>query len=140
MEEHWGCIAKKVEQIGEIADEMNWPELTKVVTDAFTIAEEETDPMKLFFDVYQFMFRLYYRVKDMKEPQPFNEVYEATRLIEHDNKQCYQVSDYDYKMYVWAKKKGLGDTITNNYFYIPIENLTEQERASFRKKCKNPIS
>lgn len=134
MEENWECIMKKVEQIGEIADEMNWPELAKMVADAYVEAEKETDPIKLFFDVYQFMFRLYYRVKDMKEPQPFNEIYNDYRLIDHENSPMFRIVNYDYKSYLWAKRKGFSEYVTNGYFLVRKSDLSPEELKMLEKK------
>jgi len=137
MEEEWGCIARKIEQTLDIADAMNWEELKEKVLDASEKAEKETDPSKLFFNCYQFFMRLYYRVKVMKEPEPFNVVQKTTVPYKHQTVDAYRVLNYDYNMFMWAKERVCCDTITNNYFVVMENELSEQERASFDKKCEN---
>jgi len=132
----WEAIADLVGKIGEEADRLNWPELINMVSDAYTEMEKETDSAIILFTWQQFFFRLLYRVKRMSSPIEFNTIYKTHRLEEHKNIPMYQINNYDYKMFLWARKKKFNDYTTNDYILVPIDDLSDKERESFEKKCE----
>ncbi len=132
----WEAIADLVGKIGEEADRLNWPELINMVSDAYTEMEKETDSAIILFTWQQFFFRLLYRVKRMSSTIEFNTIYKTHRLEEHKNIPMYQINNYDYKMFLWARKKKFNDYTTNDYILVPIEDLSDKERESFEKKCE----
>lgn len=133
----WEAIADLIGKIGEEADRLDWPDLADVVAEAYDVMEKETNPATILFTWQQFFFRLYYRVKRYTSPLEFNTVYETTRLENHEYKKYFQVNNYDCKMFLWARKKGFTDYLTNNFFLIPLDKLSDKEKASFEKKCEN---
>lgn len=137
FDERWGSIARTVERIGYVADELRWEELVDMVSEAFDKASKEKSSEILFFDWFQFFFRLYHRVKRMKEPQPFNEIYNDKRYEKNEPIEMFRVANYDYKMYLWAKRKDCLDTMTNGWFLVRKDKLTPAELGSFEGKVKN---
>ena len=134
----WNSIANAVDKIGDEADRLDWPELIEMTAEAYTEASAEPDQAVKLFDWCQFFFRLLHRVKDMTNPEPFNRVTKTQRLIDHDWRPMYMVDNYDYKMFLWAKKNGHRDYITNKWFLVREDELSGKMRESFEKKCKNP--
>ena len=126
----WGCIARLVEKIGNEEDRIGWPKLIDMVAEAYTEAEKETDPLVLFFTWHQFFFRLYYRVRNMKEPADFDQVYE--------DRDGYRIINYSYKMFIFARKRGATENITNGYLVIPENKLSQSEKKKFDKKVIKP--
>lgn len=126
----WGCIANLANNIGALENEMPWPKLIDMISDAFAKAEEEKDPQNLFFDWYQFFWRLYYRVKKMDKPKPFNIITKETRSGE----EFFCVENFDYRMFVYARQKGFTNEMDNEKFYVPGDKLSPGEKKSFEKK------
>ena len=60
----WGCVANLIDKIGEIENKMDgyWDELINMVADMITEEGNEEDTAKIFFNIYQYCFRLYYCV------------------------------------------------------------------------------
>ena len=124
----WGCIAQLIEKLDNEAERIGWDALTNITVGAFNEAEKETDAYKLFFDWHQFFFRLLHRVRKMKEPAEFN-------AIDYDGKdEKYWIKNYDYKMFIWARKHGFTDEIDNMIIKVPKEKLTPAEIKGFDKK------
>lgn len=133
----WKSIVNLVGKIGEEADRLDWQELADMAVSALEEMEKEKDPAIILFVWQQFFFRLYYRVKKYSQKLEFNTVYETSRLENHQDRKFYQVNNYDYKMFVWAKKKGFMDYTTNNFLLVPMDKLSEKEKENFEKKCEN---
>lgn len=133
----WKSISNTVEKIGDEAERIGWDELNDMVADAYTQASAEPSAANKLFDWYQFFYRLYHRVKDMDSPEPFNRVTKTQRLIDHDWRPMYMVDNYDYKTFIWARKNGHTDYITNKWLLVREDELTDKMKASFEKKCEN---
>jgi len=136
----WGCIANKIEQIDVEESRIKWEELTNMVATAFDHAAKEEDKTNLFFDWYQFFYRIYHRVKKMDKPEPFNIISKTTMPLPVDGKRyttdepCFMVSNYDYRMWKYASSKNLLGFATNNYLLIPEAVLTPGECKRFEEK------
>lgn len=124
----WGTISKLLDKIDDELTRLNWDKAIDMICDAFGEASKETDTTEIFFTWYQFFFRFYHRIKLMDKPEQFNAVSKTTRLINHDNVPMYMISNYDIKMYKWAKGKGCSENITNNWFLLKEEDLSESEK------------
>lgn len=131
----WGSISVKIDKVEEEADRLKWNEIIDMVADAFNDANE-LEPMALFLIMYQFMFRLLYRLKVMSSPEPFNQVSRTTRLENHEDKEFYMVKNYDYRMFKWAIRKNFAEHMTNSWFLIPISELSASERRNFEKRLE----
>lgn len=131
----WGCLTNLANKICEIECSIKggWPELADLVADIMTEEGENKDPVSAFFDLYSFMWRLFYRVKVNPKKRGFNIIEKRT---DHFGKEIYWVTNYDYKYFKWARANGFGDSITNDWFTIAGEKLTDKQRRSLDKRCK----
>lgn len=132
-EQLWGSITGKIDRIENEADRLHWGEVINMVVGIFDEADE-MEPLELFLSFYQFLFRLYYRLKAMNEPEPFNQISRTTKLENHDDREYYMVKNYDYKMFKWATRKGYADSMTNGWFLVPVDKLSAAEKHNFERK------
>ena len=125
----WASLVDIVEKIGDEADRLGCVSIADMCIDAVSDAEKGMSAEEKFFGLYQFLFRLYYRIKGWETDKgPFNLVYSDNRTINHQNVEMYRVVNYDWKMYRWARKRKFIEYMTNDWFLIPIEKLTEKEK------------
>lgn len=128
----WGCIANLIDKIGAIEEGIDghWDELLDMVADVITDEGEEKDPAKVFFDIYAFFFRLYYRLRSYPTKREFNQI----RKKNISGKDCYMICNYDYKTFKWARSEGLSDEISNDCICIPSEKLTTNQQRAFDRR------
>lgn len=138
----WGCITNLMDKISTIEDsiEGGWPELIDMVVDAVSEeGEAKRDPAALFFDLYQFLFRLYYRLKANPKKRPFN-IVQRSGVTCADGHTYYDpeffIRNYDYTTFKWLKAIGCGDRISNDYACVPEDKLTDKQRRAFERKAK----
>lgn len=131
----WGSISNKIDKIEEEADRIGWNSIIDMVADAFTDGNE-MEPLELFLYLYQFMFRLLYRLKAMEKPEPFNQISTTTRLIDHEDKEFYMIKNFDYRMFKWAIRKNFAYYMTNLWFLVPIDELSASEKHNFEKRME----
>ena len=134
----WGCITNLLDKIISIEDKIDggWPEMIDMVADAMTKeGESKASPASLFFDLYSFMFRLYYRLKSNPEKRPFNEAIK----IEVMGEEYFRVQNYDYDMYKWIRSIGCGSTVSNGYMDVPIKKLNDKQRRAFERKASKGV-
>lgn len=132
----WGCITNLIDKIGGIEDEIEggWPELIDMVVDAMSEeGEAKREPADLFFDLYQFLFRLYYRLKMNREKRPFNYIKKTKTSTGGD---AFMLYNYDYTTFKWIKSIGCGDRISNDYAIIPADKLNDKQRRAFERKAE----
>lgn len=133
----WSYISKLLDKIDEQAERLHWDELLDKAADVFDAANKETDASRVFFEPYQYLFRLYYRVKKMDAPAPFNEVYNTKRPVNGKDQPFFRIRYYDYSTFLWARKNGFTEYLDNNMIDIPKDKLTEAQRKHFEKQVKN---
>lgn len=126
----WGCLTNLMDKISDIEDKVEggWPELIDMVADAVTEEGNNNDPSSIFFDLYQFLFRLYYRLKADPVKRPFNQY--------SKQKEEYWITNYNYDAFKWAKKHGALNGIDNLVIKIPLDKLTERECNAIDRRCK----
>lgn len=128
----WGCVCNLIDKISEIEDSIDghWDELLDMIAD--TIGEEgkEEDPAKVFFCIYEFFFRLYYRLRTNPTKRAFNQV-SKTNIA---GKEVYRVTNYDYKTFKWAVIGGLIEGVNNDYMDLPTDKLTTNQRRAFDRR------
>lgn len=128
----WGCVTNLLDKIISIEDKIEggWPELIDMVADSMTEEGEKKDPVSVFFNLYGFMFRLYYRIKYDPVRQPFN------RASYNEKNKLFTIDNYDYKTFVWAIDNGLSGGISNSHITIPEEKLSKKQIERLKMKCK----
>lgn len=133
----WGYISKLLDKVDEQSDRLDWPEIIDEGANVFDYANEETDLTKVFFEPYQYLFRLYQRAKHMSKPEPFNQVTKTSYLYDHDDTEFIRITNYDFKTFLWVRGKGMDKLLNNNYVDLPVKDLSASELHSFEKKIKN---
>lgn len=128
----WGCICNLMDKIEGIEDKIDghWDELIDMIVDAYSSNDMVKDASVLFFDLYQFYFRLYYRLRANPVKRPFNQVGKITIAGED----VYRVTNYDYKTFKWAKDAGFIMTISNDFIDLPADKLTDKQRRSLDRR------
>lgn len=132
----WGCITNLMDKISNLEDriEGGWPELIDMVGDAVTEEGENKDPASAFFNLYAFLWHLYYRIKTHPEKKAFN-IYEHTEWGT-SKEDIYLIENYDYAAFKWAVKSGFSDRIDNDRIIISADKLTTKQQKAFDHRCK----
>lgn len=130
----WGCVTNLMDKICTIEEKIDggWEELATMVVDAVQEEMMNTDQSEIFFNLYQFFFRLYYRLRANSEVRPFNKV-TKTKI---NGEEAYMIQNYDYATYKWVKAIGCGEHISNDYAYVPTLKLNDKQRRAFDRKAK----
>lgn len=131
----WGCVTNLIDKIGDIEDKIegHWDQLCDMVADMITEEEGEKDPSRIFFDIYQFCFRLYYRLRANPTKRPFNKITKITISGEG----YYRITNYDYKTFKWAKDAGFGTTVSNDCIDLPVSKLTENYKCALERRLND---
>ena len=128
----WGTASALLAKAGDLAEAMGRDDIINMLSDSFDLMESEKDASKIFFNVYQYAWRVYFRMKFLNKDMPINRV----TLENRNHEEVYVVSNYDYKMFLWAKSKGYTKTLTNNEFVVEPESLTPAEKRRFEKQAE----
>lgn len=128
----WGTASALLAKAGDLAEAMGRDDIINMLSDSFDLMESERDASKIFFNVYQYAWRVYFRMKFLAKDMPINRV----TLENRDHEKVYVVSNYDYKMFLWAKSKGYTKTLTNNEFVVDPSTLTPAETRRFEKQAE----
>ena len=128
----WGCVCNLIDKIGEIEDKMDghWDELCDMLADMVDQEGREKDPTKIFFDVYAFCFRLYYRLRANPVKRDFNQV----SKVKIAGKEAYRITNYDYKTFKWARTGGFIEGVSNDFVDLPADKLTTNQRRAFDRR------
>lgn len=133
----WGCLMNLMDKIGNIEDniEGGWIELADMVAEAMDREwnEHKEDTEAMFFLLYEFLWRLYYRLKTNPSKRKFNIVREHTIS---NGEEGFAIYNYNYDTYRWARDGGLLDTISNDFIYVPSDKLTPKQRKTMEKRCE----
>lgn len=132
LEIEYGCITNLMNRISLIEENIDggWDELIEMVADAVTMESTNQDQASVFFSLYQFMWRLYYRVKANPTKRDFNQISKTTIL----EKEVYRVTNYNYEHFKWAMKLGVSDTVTNDFIDIPASKLNDKQKRAFERR------
>ena len=127
----WGCVTNLMDRICSIESTIDggWIELVDMVADAVTIEGAKKNPESVFFNLYSFLWRLYYRIKENPTAQPFN------RYSYSEKNHWFMICNYDYKIFCWAIQNGFVDGISNNCITIPEEKLKENQIELLKRRC-----
>ena len=128
----WGTASALLAKASDLAEAMGRDDIINMLSDSFDLMESEKEASKIFFNVYQYAWRVYFRMKFLAKDMPINRV----TLENRNHEDVYVVSNYDYKMFLWAKSKGYTKTLTNNEFVVEPESLTPAEKRRFEKQAE----
>lgn len=128
----WGCITNLLDRIESVEDGIDghWDELIDMMADMMTEEGDNKDPSKVFFDVYQYCYRLYYRLRANPTKRKFNQVDKITIA----GKEVYRITNYDYKTFKWAKSGGFIEGVSNDCIDLPSDKLTTNQRRAFDRR------
>lgn len=128
----WGCVCNLLDKISGIEEKIDghWDELLDMLADMMADEDKEKDPSKIFFDVYAFCFRVYYRLRANPTKRAFNQI----SKINVAGKEVYRITNYDYKTFKWARTGGFMDDVSNDYMDLPADKLTTNHRRAFDRR------
>lgn len=126
----YGAVMNLMDRIVSVNEE--WTELLDMMSDVFDEEHNNNNPEDVFSTVYQFLFRLYLRLKINPEKRQFNIVtHEKTSTGE-----WFRITNYDYNTFKWAKKGGFISGITNDFIDLPLEKLNDNQIKAFERRAK----
>lgn len=128
----WGCVCNLIDKIGELEESIDghWDKLLNMIADVISEEGEEKDPSVIFFTIYEFFFRLYYRIRSNPIKREFNQISKITVAGE----EVYRITNYDYKTFKWAKSGGFIGGVSNDYIDLPDKKLTVNQRRSLDRR------
>lgn len=128
----WGCVCNLIDKIGGIEEtiEGHWDELLDMIAGMVDQEGKEKNPEKIFFDVYQFCFHLYYRLRANPVRRRFNRIDKVSIA----GKEVYRITNYDYKTFKWAKSEGFIETISNDCIDLSVDKLTVNQRRALDRR------
>lgn len=128
----WGCVCNLIDKIGELEENIDghWDKLLNMIADVISEEGEEKDPSIIFFTIYEFFFRLYYRIRSNPTKRDFNQISKITVAGE----EVYRITNYDYKTFKWAKSGGFIGGVSNDYIDLPDKKLTVNQRRSLDRR------
>ena len=126
----WGAITNIVDRISEIESKMDepWDELIDIIANAIDEESQNKDPETIFFTIYQYIFRLYYRIRSNPTKRKFNIISKV--------KDGFRVTNYDSKTFKWASAGGFIMTISNDYIDLPMDKLTTSQARAFERRLE----
>lgn len=124
-----GAIAKLIGEIGDICDSIDngWVEPTDVVADCFDEAASNIKSWATSATVFNFLYRLYWRLKKDPHKSKFNVVGKGEDF--------YTIDNYDYATFKWCKSLGV-KIADNRTATIPFDKLTIKQRSALDQKIK----
>lgn len=125
----YGAVMNMMERI--IAVDDSWIELSNMVSEVFEEEYKNKNPEKIFENVYQFLFRLYLRLKINPEKRKFN----ITTIEDNNVNKWVRITNYDYKTFKWAKENGFISGLTNDFLDIPVDKLNNNQLKAFEKRA-----
>ena len=126
----YGAVMNMMDRVVSVNED--WTELLDMMSDVFDEEHNNKDPEDIFSTVYQFIFRLYLRLKINPEKRKFNIVtHEKTSTGE-----WFRITNYDYNTFKWAKKGGFISGITNDFIDLPLEKLNDNQIKAFEKRAR----
>lgn len=125
----YGATMNLMDRIISVGEK--WDDLLDMVSEIFEEEYSEKEPSKIFDTVYQFLFRLYLRVKVNPDKRKFN----ITTIENNNVNEWVRITNYDYKTFKWAKENKFISGITNDFIDIPLEKLNEKQIKAFKKRA-----
>lgn len=130
MELNWQTVFDRMAKAALEAERLNFIEIVDVLSASYDEIEalhnKDSEDEQLLSLCDQFSERASRRVATIGDWIKKNRVTKTQTQ--------YIVSNYDYKMFYWAKKRGLDKEIDNLQIKIDIDALSDKERLSFESR------
>ncbi len=123
----WGSVAKIMCDIDDTCSTIDggWPEIIEMVADCFEDAKDKP-VCEVFANIFNFLYRLNWRIKTDPRKRPFNTVSEE--------EESFTISNYDYATFKWAKSLGV-KIEHNDKIVVPKVKLTTKQCTALSAKC-----
>lgn len=125
----YGAVMNMMDRIVAFNDK--WEELLDMMSEVFEDEYKNKEPQNIFENVYQFLFRLYLRLKVNPEKRKFNTV----TLEDNNVNKWVRITNYDYKTFKWAKENGFVSGLTNDFLDIPVDKLNNNQLKAFERRA-----
>lgn len=126
----YGAMMNLMDRIVSLTD--GWEEMLDMVSEVFEEEYHNKNPEVMFTTVYQFLFRVYLRLKTNPNKREFN----VTTMGDNNVKQWVRITNYDYKTFKWAKENGFISGVTNDFIDLPLEKLNEKQIKAFKRRAE----
>lgn len=126
----YGAVMNLMDRIVSLAE--GWEEILDMIEETFEEEYNERDPEKIFTTIYQFLFRVYLRLKTNPSKREFN----ITTIENNNVKEWVRITNYDFNTFKWVKENGFISGLTNDFIDIPLEKLNEKQIKAFKKKAE----
>lgn len=129
----WPVVMALMNKISDLLDTISggWNEAEEMLADAVEVSSKEPSE-RIFYVVYQFMFRFYYRLKNNNAAGDFNQV----SMVEINDSPYYRITNYDFKTYRWAKEHDFLWSVSNAYMDIPKDKLSVAQQKALDSKIR----
>lgn len=131
----WETLCSVINKLDEEIVRLKWPQLETEVGIALSTIGSGASGEQLFW-VHQYLMRLLWRVRSLKEPQAFNKVRHGDRIVDHHEVPCYEITNYTFKAFRYAISKGQQDYVSNTVLSIPIATIEPEKRRAFEKSVQ----
>lgn len=126
----YGAVMNLMDRIVSLAE--GWEEILDMIEETFEEEYNERNPEKIFTTIYQFLFRVYLRLKTNPNKREFN----ITTIENNNVKEWVRITNYDFNTFKWVKENGFISGLTNDFVDIPLEKLNEKQIKAFKKKAE----
>lgn len=126
----YGAVMNLMERIITLAE--GWEEMLDMVAEVFEAEYHERKPEEIFTTTYQFLFRVYLRLKTNPNKRKFN----ITTMENNNVNEWVRITNYDFNTFKWAKENGFVSGLTNDFMDIPLEKLNEKQIKAFKKRAE----
>lgn len=126
----YGAVMNLMDRIVSLAE--GWEEILDMIEETFEEEYNERNPEKIFTTIYQFLFRVYLRLKTNPNKREFN----ITTIENNNVKEWVRITNYDFNTFKWVKENGFISGLTNDFVDIPFEKLNEKQIKAFKKKAE----
>lgn len=142
MNSKWESLMFLVGKIDDQATRLSeWDKLRDLSLEVLDYVEECKNNEQVLLEPYQYLYRLYLRVSHYKEQCEFDQVREQTGYEKKNVPyNFFTIHNYSFKTFLWARKNGLADEMTNGDLNIPVSKLDNKTALHFHNKAINPIS
>lgn len=126
----WGAVANLIDKISDIENSIDggWDELVEMVSDAIVRTEYDEDMTRVFVLLFQYLYRLLFRLKRQPIRRRFDLIEETTDSV--------AIINYSYTAYKWAKENKLIKSITDDRLELLGDKLTNKQLSGLKARAR----